>query len=56
MVCPHGQGSQFFAILCGRVLWTVPNLNYILLQTEKHTVKGVLNPNFQPFSFELIKK
>jgi len=26
MVCPHGQGGrgQFFAILSGRLLWTVP--------------------------------
>jgi len=39
MVCPHGQGGervepvrtsggQFFAILCGRLLWTAPNLLY----------------------------
>jgi len=42
MVCPHGQGgieavwtvfgqrgggSQFFAILCGRILWTAPIAN-----------------------------
>jgi len=34
MVCPHGQGGlsqcgqggggQYFSILCGRLLWTVP--------------------------------
>jgi len=26
MVCPHGQGGRvdFFAILCGRPLWTAP--------------------------------
>jgi len=22
MVCLHGQGAEFFAILCGRLLWT----------------------------------
>jgi len=37
MVCPHGQGGmsqceqggggQFFGILCGRLLWTIPNTN-----------------------------
>jgi len=35
LVCPHGQGGlsqcgqgggEFFAILCGRLLWTAPNL------------------------------
>jgi len=27
-VCPHGQGEggQFFAILCGRLLWTAPKV------------------------------
>jgi len=31
MVCPHGQGrvDQFFAILCGRLLWTVPDYMYL---------------------------
>jgi len=24
-----GEGSQFFAILCGRLLWTAPNDDYI---------------------------
>jgi len=24
---PHGQGGQFFAILCGRSLWTPPKIN-----------------------------
>jgi len=24
MLCTHGQGGQFFAILCGRLLWTAP--------------------------------
>jgi len=27
MVCLHRQGGQFFAILCGRLLWTTPNNN-----------------------------
>jgi len=45
MVCPNGQGEegglsqcgkfavkgdQFLAILCGRLLWTTPNVKYSL--------------------------
>jgi len=24
-LCDKGEGSRFFVILCGRLLWTVPN-------------------------------
>jgi len=40
MVCPNGQGErgQVFAILCGRLLWTVPNYEMQECKIFKHGI------------------
>jgi len=60
MVCPHGQGgrglsqyghfsdkgeeSKFFAILCGRLLWTAPN--YVTVSTDRNYGFSLLSTLF----------
>jgi len=49
MLCPHGQGGQFFAILCGRPLWTAPNSvspsMYITRSNHQQNSDCITGPN-----------
>jgi len=47
----YGQGGQFFATLCGRLLWTVQKLQLVMAESEK---KYAIKQFWQFFSFEVV--